>query len=97
MPGNNFPVPNILHLPNSLSAVFQHLDIQHCTHTILHTFDSLLEHTVQILDILHLCCVQLTSCSSLGNACIVRHRVKRDVDLLVGGLGAQAIGMDQQQ
>lgn len=73
---NDLPVNQPSHLSVGSSAVLQHLAVQHCAHTIFHTLDGLLQHTIQILDIFHFGGVQLATCCCLGDTRIVRHRVE---------------------
>lgn len=79
------------------SAVAKDLDVQNSRFAALDTVDGLLERLIQIVDIVHPGGEQVSSCSGLGNASVVRDGIERDVDLLISGLGPEAIGMDQEE
>lgn len=60
-------------------------------------FDGLLENIVQLRSPFNLGSEKIPATGCLGNTGIVWDRVKRDVDLLVRGLGAGSLRMDKKQ
>lgn len=88
-------ITSILH--PTLLTITQHLDIHHRRLALLHTRNRLLERLVQRLCIVDARRKQVAACGGLGNARVVGDGVERDVDFLVGGFGAEAVWVDEQE
>lgn len=87
----------IFHTTCHILAVTQYLAVKNSRRAVLHALDSLLERLVQVLDIVHPGGMQVSSRCSLGNACIIRNRIKRNINLLIRCLGPETIRVDKEE
>ncbi len=75
------------------SAAHRNLAVNHSARAAEHRLDGLLEDTIQLARLVHARCEHFAPSRSLGNSTIVWRRIEGNVDLVVGCLGPEAVGV----
>lgn len=74
-----------------------HLAVYYGTLSPLHRGNGLLQHPVQIRRVVDPGRKQITTRSRLGDARIIRRWAELDIDVCIGSLGPESVGVDQEQ